>query len=448
VPEIDSEILSTVDDLWVMPDKNILDESLLRVYFSKLLKNMKDSFDHRRMEICFRTVIDSLPDLVWFKDNDGAHLIVNDEFCGVVRKTKTQIYKKHHNYIWDVPEDDYENGEGVCRQSEEVVEKARKTCQFEEKITTKDGMRQLVTYKSPLIDTDGSIFGTCGMGHDITDLQNVTKELRIIIDSIPFGVVIEDSCGKVLAINKFFEDFFPNAADCLEHGFEEWNNNLDKEKINTDHEEEEYRVFLKEQNHIMRFRKELIVDIFGESLGNIQFIRDVTMQYNFEQQNIKHANTDFLTGLNNRRSLFEYLKGLDKSSKISIIMMDLDKFKSVNDTYGHAAGDEALEIASRVLEKCFPDGFIARLGGDEFLVALVGDYEMQQVEQRTQKLLDTLLENYSVKDEFHSLSASAGIAQERLPECDILSIENLIKRSDDALYTAKESGKARYCVNR
>jgi diguanylate cyclase (GGDEF)-like protein/PAS domain S-box-containing protein len=446
--EMDGETLAAADDLWIMPDRQTNEEHLLKVYFSRLLKTMKDSSDFRKMEICFRTVIDSLPDLVWFKDNDGAHLIVNNEFCHVVEKTKQQVYKRRHNYIWDVPEDDYENGEAVCRQSEEVVVKARKTCQFEEKITTKDGTRQLVTYKSPLIDADGTIFGTCGMGHDITDLQNVTKELRIIIDSIPYGVAIVDSSGNVVAINKFFAQFFPNAVDSVGHNFEEWNSKLDKEKICTDQGEDEHRIFLGGHEYIMRFRKEPIVDIFGENIGNIQFIRDVTMQYNFEQQNLKHANTDFLTGLYNRRSLFDYLKGLDENSRISLIMMDLDRFKSVNDTYGHAAGDEALKLTSRVLEGCFPDGFIARLGGDEFLVALVGEYELQQVEQRTQQLLDTLLENYLLHEEFQALSSSAGIVQERLPVCDIRSIENLIKRSDDALYTAKASGKARYCVDR
>jgi diguanylate cyclase (GGDEF)-like protein/PAS domain S-box-containing protein len=446
--ELDSKTLAAVDDLWVMPDETSNDEELLKVYFAKLLKTMKDNFDNRRMDICFHTVIDSLPDLVWFKDNDGAHLIVNDSFCGVVEKTKEQIYKKHHNYIWDVPEDDYEHGEGVCRQSEEIVERERRTCQFEEQITTKEGIRQLVTYKSPLIDTDGNIFGTCGMGHDITDLQNVSKELRIIIDSIPFGLAIVDTSNNVIAINRFLEKFFPNAAESIGHSFEEWNSKLDKEKIGTDQGEDEYRIFLSGHEHIMRFREEPISDIFGENIGCLHFIRDVTIQYNFEQQNLRYANTDFLTGLHNRRSLFDYLSGLDKNSKVALIEMDLDKFKSVNDTYGHAAGDEALETTARVLEQCFPDGFIARLGGDEFLVAIVGEYELQEVEQRTQQLLDTLLENYAKKEAFHALSASAGIAQERLVECDIWSIENLINRSDVALYTAKEAGRARYCVSR
>jgi diguanylate cyclase (GGDEF)-like protein/PAS domain S-box-containing protein len=446
--KIDSGTLSNADDFWVVTDNEANDEALMKLYFSRLLKTMKDNCDNRKMGICFRTVLDSLPDMAWFKDNDGVHLMVNDSFCGVVQKTKEQVYKKRHNYIWDVPEDDYENGEGVCRASEEVVVKERKTCQFEEKITTKDGTRQLVTYKSPLIDSDGSIFGTCGIGHDITDLQNVTKEMNIIIDSIPFGLAIEDSSGNVIAINRFLHKFFPNADECIGHSFEKWKDQLEKEKICTVQGEDEYRISLGNADHIMRFRKESITDIFGENIGNLQFIRDVTQQYHYEQQNIKYANTDFLTGLNNRRSLFEYLKGLDRNTMISLVMLDLDKFKSVNDTYGHAAGDEALEITSHVLNECFPDGFIARLGGDEFLVALVGDNELQQVEQRTQNLLDTLLKNFHVKDEFKALSASAGIAQERLSVCDIGSIENLIKRSDDALYTAKESGKARYCVNR
>jgi diguanylate cyclase (GGDEF)-like protein/PAS domain S-box-containing protein len=446
VAEIDSKVLSAADDVWIMPDKQAKDERLLNVYFSKLIKTMKDISDSRKMQICFKTVIDSLPDMVWFKDNGGTHLIVNDEFCNVVKKTKEQVFKKGHNYIWNVPEDDIENGEAVCRRSEEVVVKARKTCRFEEQITTNEGMRQLVTYKSPLIDADGMVFGTCGMGHDITDLKNISNEFRLIMDSIPMGISIMDSYGKVVAVNKFLKKFFDNAAESIGHSFEDWSNSLNKERVHSSQEGIEYRIMLNGQERIMRFHEEPIVDIFGENIGTMEFIRDITLQYNYMEQNVKYANTDFLTGLNNRRSLFNYLEELDKNSVISIIMMDLDRFKSVNDTYGHAAGDEALEIASRVLCECFPDGFISRLGGDEFLVALVGEIDMAQVEKRTQQLLDTLIGRYSKKEEFKALSASAGIAQERLAVCDTTSIENLIKRSDEALYDAKNAGKARYCA--
>jgi diguanylate cyclase (GGDEF)-like protein/PAS domain S-box-containing protein len=384
---------------------------------------------------------------VWFKDNEGAHLIVNDEFCNVVKKTKQQVYKRRHNYIWDVPEDDYENGEAVCRRSEDIVVRARKTCRFEEKITTNDGMRQLVTYKSPLIDEDGEVFGTCGMGHDITDLKNIAIELRIIVDNIPMGIAILDKHGTVIAVNKFMEGFFPNASEIVGQNFDKWADSLDREELRSNQGDIEYRVFVNGEERVMHFRDEEIVDVFGENMGSLRLIRDITIQHHYLEQNVKYANTDSLTGLNNRRSLFKYLTSLKPNSKISFIMMDLDRFKAVNDTYGHAAGDEALEITSRVLEECFPDGFISRLGGDEFLVALVGENDLSRIEERTQQLLDTLLSRYAGKEEFKALSASAGIAQERLSVCDTTGIEDLIKRSDEALYTAKQSGKARYCVN-
>jgi diguanylate cyclase (GGDEF)-like protein/PAS domain S-box-containing protein len=442
----DAGIFAASDDLWVMQDKNVLRPDLIGILFTKLLADLKRANDARRTEICFNTFIDSLPDLVWFKDNGGSHLIVNNEFCGVVEKTKQQTYKKGHNYIWDVPEEDGGKSEAVCRSSEDVVVKKRKTCQFEERITTKDGMRQLITYKSPLIDADGRIFGTCGMGHDITDLRNVSKELRIIVDCIPFGIAIENTTGELAFVNRFLENLFPGANDFVGKDFTEWNDRIPKEKVIRGPGELAYRISVNGQEYIMRYQEEELIDIFGDNLGKIHLIRDVTMQYNFEQQNLKFANTDFLTGLNNRRSLFDYLTGLGKNSLISLIMLDLDKFKSVNDTYGHAAGDEALTTTSKVMKKCFPDGFIARLGGDEFLVALVGENELSHVERRTQELLDGLLENYLSHEEFKLLSASAGIAQKRLDNCDIKSIESLIKKSDEALYTAKHSGKARYCV--
>jgi diguanylate cyclase (GGDEF)-like protein len=260
-------------------------------------------------------------------------------------------------------------------------------------------------------------------------------------------MAITDRDGVVFAINHFFEKFFPNADNVVGHHFSKWYDALEKEKITSSQGEDEYRMSLSGQEHIVRFREEPIIDIFGENIGHLQIIRDITIQYNYEQQNLKHANTDFLTGLHNRRSLFDHLTAIPKDSMVSLIMLDLDKFKSVNDTYGHAAGDEALEITSRTLEECFPDGFIARLGGDEFLVSLVGEHTLPELEQRTQNLLDTLLEKYAFKEEFCALSASAGIVQERLPESDIRSIEALMNRSDGALYNAKESGRARYCVD-
>lgn len=119
--EFDSGILNLADDLWIMPDDDIYNEELLRAYFGRLARAMKEAFDYRRLRICFDTAFDSIPDLVWFKDTVGSHLKVNNGFCSAVEKTKEQIYKRGHYYIWDIPKEEYDQGEYVCLESEDVV---------------------------------------------------------------------------------------------------------------------------------------------------------------------------------------------------------------------------------------------------------------------------------------------------------------------------------------
>jgi diguanylate cyclase (GGDEF)-like protein len=444
--ELDTETLSLADDLWILPGKLVHDERLLSVYFTQLIKAMKERSDARKLKICFETAIDSIPDLVWFKDAVGAHLIVNNGFCKATEKTKEQIYKRGHYYIWDIPKEEYEQGEYVCLESEDIVIEARKTCLFDEKVKTKRGMRQFKTYKSPLIDSNGKVFGTCGIAHDVTDLSNISNELNIMLESIPFGIVIEDSLGKIITSNSFLLKYFPDARSSIGTDFEEWKDKLEGgTNVRQVHDEDEFGVMVKDKERIMRFRKEPIIDIFGEQIGGIAFFRDVTLQYEFEQQAIQCANTDFLTGLNNRRSLFNYLKSLDKGTPLTLITIDLDHFKKVNDSYGHHVGDEALVASVEVMNECFPDDFIARLGGDEFLIALVGEYPLEEVEMKTQSLLDSMRERYDSREEFEVLTASAGIAQSEITG-DVHKIDDLMMHSDKALYAAKETGRAKFCV--
>ena len=117
------EQLEKASDLWVMPSPADGEccERLIRTGFKRLMDNMISRADSRRTEICLSTAIDSVPDLVWFKDSRGAHLNVNNAFCKAVEKTKSQIYKKGHYYIWDIPKSEYDQGDYVCLESEDIV---------------------------------------------------------------------------------------------------------------------------------------------------------------------------------------------------------------------------------------------------------------------------------------------------------------------------------------
>ncbi len=437
MPEAD--VLEQATDLWIMPKK--ANEALLKIHFDRLIKTMIGISENRRLRICFETAINSIPDLVWFKNSIGEHLIVNDSFCKAVEKTKEQIFKKGHYYIWDISESEYAQGDFVCLESEQTVIEERKTCTFDEKVQTKKGMRLFHTYKSPLIDNSGEIFGTCGIAHDVTDIQNTNNELDVVLDSIPYAVIVDDISGKVLSTNSKFSEYFPKTGEIVGKDFNRWKRSVLRRKtINADGNTEIVRGEGADQKTLI-FMEEPIYDIFHDKIGNIYIFRDITIERKLEQQTLRSANTDFMTGLHNRRSLFSYLAEIGVGTQISLIMIDLDNFKKVNDTFGHQRGDEALLETSRLLNKCFPSDFIARLGGDEFLVVIKGEHSREELMDEGEKTLNTLCEYYHTRKEFMNMSASIGIATTKITE-DGESVDNLILNSDSAMYDAKKAGKA------
>lgn len=439
------ELLEKVSDLWVMPPDDSCCEKLLKAGFKRLMDNMKFRADSRRTEICLNTAIDSIPDLVWFKDSRGAHLNVNNAFCKAVEKTKSQIYKKGHYYIWDIPKSEYDQGDYVCLESEDIVMEARKTCLFDEKVKTKSGMRQFRTYKSPLIDPDGNIFGTCGIAHDVTDIQNTNNELDVVLESMPYAVIVADRHNSVISTNSKFSSYFPEDGSIIGKNFEDWKKNaLAGHTVNADGCIE-IKKNVDGGEKTLVFSEQPIIDIFDKDIGTVNIFRDITLERSFEIQNLRNANTDFMTGLNNRRSLFSYLETVKSYPQLSLITIDLDNFKTVNDSFGHPMGDEALIQTSAILMKCLPDDFIARLGGDEFLVVISGKRSESELESITRNLLDTLCGFYRSRKEFEKMSASAGVSYAVIDSGEH-DIEKLMVNSDSALYCAKNLGKATFKI--
>lgn len=218
--EISDDILVCCDDVWPVPVGD--SARFIGVYAERVRRIIKDNFDMRRSKICLETVIDSLPDLIWFKDMRGAHLTVNNAFCNATEKTKEQVYKAGHYYIWDISPDEYSKGDYVCLESEDVVLKAGETCLFDEKVKTKYGMRLFHTYKSPLRDENGEFFGTCGVARDVTDIQNVNDELSVVLESVPFAVIVDDIHGNAVSANSKFYYYFPECSDIVGNDSRLW----------------------------------------------------------------------------------------------------------------------------------------------------------------------------------------------------------------------------------
>ena len=186
-----------IDDIWPANENAII----VKNRFVKLINYLKALHMSWFYKNLYTTLVDSTPDLVWSKDMEGLHYNVNKSFSDTVHKSKEDCDGKDHYYIWNVDRSGDQGEALACKDSEDLVVKEHRTLKFEESLTTNDGMIKIVTYKSPLTDEFGNIVGTVGIAHDITTLSNIENERDLIIDSVPFPVIVVDSNWKTRRIN-------------------------------------------------------------------------------------------------------------------------------------------------------------------------------------------------------------------------------------------------------
>ena len=158
---------------------------------------------------------------------------------------------------------------------------------------------------------------------------------------------------------------------------------------------------------------------------------------------------DTLTGLPNR-ALFEdrlrraLLTATHDTAKVALLYLDIDRFKHVNDTLGHPAGDELVrQTAARLAQTIREVDTVARLGGDEFALILIDVRDVRTAEDISARLLHRLQEPFKLFDDQVFVSASIGIALSTGPDSDA---DDLLRRADIALYEAKKNGRGRFQV--
>ncbi|MCB1001480.1 MAG: EAL domain-containing protein [Acidimicrobiales bacterium] len=168
---------------------------------------------------------------------------------------------------------------------------------------------------------------------------------------------------------------------------------------------------------------------------------EVTERKEFERRLAHQARSDALTGLPNRFAVLERLAQLsDAGRPTSVLFIDVDGFKSVNDTKGHGVGDLVLvEIARRLQTEIRAGGMVARLGGDEFVVVVDDLPDEHAVVRLGRRLIERVEQPYEFDDSLFGISASIGVAT-MLPGDAPLDV---IHRADAAVYHAKDLGRAR-----
>lgn len=295
------------------------------------------------------------------------------------------------------------------------------------------------------------------------------EELRAILDNLVEGVITIDEEGTILSLNRAIETIFGYDRDELIGNNV---NSLMPEPHRTSHDDYLTRYRDTHVQHFIGTPREvegrhrdgspfpIDISIAEVTLDEQRIfagvLRDISERRRIQQQ-LTEANRqltelalyDHLTGLANRRLFNDHLsqfvaRAARRDEKFALLYLDLDSFKPVNDTFGHAAGDQLLaEIASR-LRTCVRQGdVVARLGGDEFAVLLENMADDEAIGATATNLLETIAKPVEIGDAEARVSASIGIARH---SPTLAAPEAILKAADDAMYAAKRQGKNRYVI--
>jgi diguanylate cyclase (GGDEF)-like protein/PAS domain S-box-containing protein len=312
-----------------------------------------------------------------------------------------------------------------------------------------------------LVD-DPSLMGIVLTGHDISDRVVAEEELResnslltTTLEATTEGILVVDQTGRITTFNRRFAEMWLMPDDMLgsrdDIQLQAWM--LDQlvdpsafaisvEKLYADHETasqdivrfKDGRVF--ERNSKPRRLADAVV-------GRVWTFRDITEHEQLKQQLAHQAFHDSLTGLPNkdlfRDRIDQAVARLHRNDhRVAVLFVDLDDFKSVNDTLGHWAGDALLvEISERLTNQLRVADTAARLGGDEFAV-LVDDLTDDSVAvDIAQRIIEALQEQIVIGTRHLTLTASIGIAYGNT-EADA---DQLVRNADIAMYAAKARGK-------
>ena len=291
-------------------------------------------------------------------------------------------------------------------------------------------------------------------------LRDSENRLRMLLDNVDEGIVSISASGNIELFNPAAERMFGyRSADILGSNV----SMLMPEPCRSEHNGCLLHYLQTGEAHVIGIGREVGAqrssgEIFPMELrisefsleGRRQFIgimRDITERKATEAKIIHLAHYDALTDLPNRRLVEDRIQQSIASARRSgaqfaVMFIDLDKFKSINDTLGHDVGDQLLQmVANRITESLRAEDTVGRQGGDEFIVLLADLSAAEDAALVAQKIVDILSAPLVIKGQDLRIGASIGIAV--YPQ-DGANVEMLLKNSDTAMYHAKETGRSNY----
>ena len=280
----------------------------------------------------------------------------------------------------------------------------------------------------------------------LTSIKLHEDELQTIIQNSTEAIITTQHDGIIKSVNRTFQALFGYSTseikgEHLSTFLPQWSTLLNQQVNQLTYET------LGKRRDGSEFPIRVALNRFGsgEVTFYVGFLVDLSDVKKIQAKLLHDANHDFLTGIRNRRYFEDQLElELDRSkrsgSPIALIMLDIDHFKNVNDTYGHLAGDQVLSTLATAIKRSARSGdVVARYGGEEFVLLLPNAdvSRAQDVAERLRIMAETLVVNHD--GDAIRFTISLGVTCTRVPE--LTTGATLIKESDMAMYQAKNTGR-------
>ncbi|WP_341679298.1 EAL domain-containing protein [Niveibacterium sp. SC-1] len=406
----------------------------------------------RLHELQRQAILDNIAEVAWFKDVDSRFLAVNEAFLRLSARSMDQIIGKTDADLFPL-----HVAEGYVASDAEVMrEGGRKV--MEEELPRADGkILTIETVKTCVLDTDGRIAGTVGIARDITDRRQAESERRLAakaFECVAEGIMVTDANRTIVSVNKAL-------TTITGYQPEELLGQKPKMLRSGRHDTAFYEAMWKDidsngfwHGEIWDRRKN--GEIFPELLSISAVIddaqkvshyvgvcTDISSLKQYEERLHYQARHDALTGLPNRFEFQERFNDMlaraqRQNAQVAVMMLDLDRFKDVNDSLGHAAGDDLLQQVAERLGSCLRQiDVVGRFGGDEFAV-LLDRISAQGAATVAEKLLQAFKPPFSVAG--HQIFVSGSIGISCFP-ADATDAAALLKNADAAMYRAKTDGR-------
>ena len=407
----------------------------------------------RESEARYHSIIDTTIEGYWLVDIPSLRIIeVNDALCRMLGYRREELLGRQP---FDLA--DEENRKVLEFQAARMGTVAQRN--YEVALKHKDGRDVTVSvHATNLSSGEKEPLQAFAFISDISERKRTEEQLRIaatFFETTSEAIIVTDMNNRIVAVNPAF---------CLITGYSE------EEALGQDpgilgsgrNNSAFYRTMWHTLERMGRWQGEIwnrrkngevfpewlsivaIKDGNGNTKQFMAVFSDITKRKQDEEKIWRQANYDGLTGLPNRNLFKDRLDQAmhaahREGTLLALLFIDLDRFKWVNDTLGHAAGDLLLQEAAARLSHCVREtDTVARLGGDEFTVVLNEIHESAEVDRIAEKLLKALAEPFQLDGKEAFLSGSIGIT---LYPADAEGMERLLRNADTAMYSAKGAGR-------